>query len=170
MKNRPCRRYTDTLRHKISYVVAIFLLLTYFAMATIKISPQNENMSLKSNNKQEIEAIISELAPQYGLDPELVKAIVQVESQWKATARSKKGAIGLMQVMPEVCQLYVKPLNLSAEEARKLLYLERFNLHIGMAHLKALQARWGDKALDIYSGGARNYVSKIRLAMRKEER
>ena len=37
----------------------------------------------------------------YAVPPELVKAIIEVESGWQPTAVSGKGAAGLMQLMPE---------------------------------------------------------------------
>ncbi|RKX61388.1 MAG: lytic transglycosylase [Thermodesulfobacteriota bacterium] len=52
-------------------------------------------------NYSEFEEIISETATRYGLDPDLIKAIIQIESGWIPDARSSKGAIGLMQLMPE---------------------------------------------------------------------
>jgi len=45
--------------------------------------------------------IISEAATRHGLDPDLIRAIIQIESGWIPDARSSKGAIGLMQLMPE---------------------------------------------------------------------
>ncbi len=52
-------------------------------------------------NYSEFEEIISEAATRYGLDPDLIRAIIQIESGWIPDARSSKGAIGLMQLMPE---------------------------------------------------------------------
>lgn len=49
----------------------------------------------------EFEKIISETARRYDLDPDLIRAIIQIESGWIPDARSPKGAIGLMQLMPE---------------------------------------------------------------------
>jgi hypothetical protein len=48
-----------------------------------------------------ISRLIYTLAPQYGLPPELVLAVVQVESNYNANARSEKNAQGLMQLIPE---------------------------------------------------------------------
>jgi soluble lytic murein transglycosylase-like protein len=52
-------------------------------------------------NYSEFEEIISEAATRHGLDPDLIRAIIQIESEWIPDARSSKGAIGLMQLMPE---------------------------------------------------------------------
>lgn len=41
---------------------------------------------------------------QHNVDPALVKAMIHAESAFKANARSKKGAIGLMQLMPETAK------------------------------------------------------------------
>ena len=43
---------------------------------------------------------IDEVSRQHGVDPELVHAVIQVESAWNRNARSHKGALGLMQLMP----------------------------------------------------------------------
>ena len=40
----------------------------------------------------------------HGLDPALVKAIIEVESGGRTNARSSKGAVGLMQLMPETAR------------------------------------------------------------------
>jgi len=44
--------------------------------------------------------LIEEIAPRYGVDKFLVKAVMRQESRFDPFARSKTGAVGLMQVMP----------------------------------------------------------------------
>lgn len=45
-------------------------------------------------------SIVHEKATKYNLDPLLVKAVIKTESNWNERAVSRKGAMGLMQLMP----------------------------------------------------------------------
>jgi soluble lytic murein transglycosylase-like protein len=45
-------------------------------------------------------------AQQYGVEPALVHAVIAAESSYNPTARSPKGALGLMQVMPDTGRRY----------------------------------------------------------------
>ncbi|WEK53210.1 MAG: lytic transglycosylase domain-containing protein [Candidatus Cohnella colombiensis] len=51
---------------------------------------------------------IKQGANEYKLDPLLVAAIIRVESNYKPDARSKKGALGIMQIMPETVKWIIK--------------------------------------------------------------
>jgi len=48
---------------------------------------------------------IGDSARQFGLDPALVRAVIHAESGFNPSARSRKGAIGLMQLMPATARL-----------------------------------------------------------------
>jgi len=45
-------------------------------------------------------SIVHEKASTYNVDPSLIKAVIKTESNWNSRARSNKGAMGLMQLMP----------------------------------------------------------------------
>lgn len=71
------------------------------------------NPSLSRAERSRIVAAIDRYSAQYELDPDLVMAIVLVESNARPWARSPKGAVGLMQVMPHM----MRPMGLAGNLA-----------------------------------------------------
>src|SRR5436309_6346834 len=76
-------------------------------------------------------AIIDKVAAEHGVDARLVKAIIRVESAYQERARSRKGAMGLMQLMPDTARQY----------AVADPYDARSNIEAGIRHLKSLMLR-----------------------------
>ena len=71
------------------------------------------NPSLSRGERLRIVAAIDRYSAHYELDPDLVMAIVLVESNARPWARSPKGAVGLMQVMPHM----MRPMGLAGNLA-----------------------------------------------------
>jgi soluble lytic murein transglycosylase-like protein len=89
-------------------------------------------------------AIIDRVARQHGVDAKLVRAMIQVESAYNERARSRKGAMGLMQLMPETARQY----------AVADPYDPASNIEAGIKHLKDLLQRLPqDLALAAYNAG-----------------
>jgi len=88
-------------------------------------------------------------AERYSLDPELIKAIIKVESSFNPAAVSDKGAMGLMQLMPRTAEEMRVGAPFEAEEnimggsryLRKLLDLFEGDLQLGLAAYNAGPAR-----------------------------
>ena len=57
--------------------------------------------SSKFHSTDEYDELITTASERYGVDSRLVKAIIKAESDFDPRAVSKKGAMGLMQIMPE---------------------------------------------------------------------
>ena len=55
---------------------------------------------------QGLDEIVALNASRTSLEPDLVKAVIQVESSFNSRARSPKGAMGLMQIMPGTAGMY----------------------------------------------------------------
>ena len=88
--------------------------------------------------------LIETVALKHGVDPDLVHAVVQAESNYRATAKSQDGARGLMQVMPGT----------AADFGVRNLYDPQANLEAGVQYLKFLLARFNLKqAIAAYNAG-----------------
>ena len=83
--------------------------------------------------------IIRKYSEKYDLDWRLVLAVIRQESSFKPNARSRKGAYGLMQIMPRTQAELMR--KLGVPEARSPYY----NIKAGMYHLKSL-ARYFEEA------------------------
>jgi soluble lytic murein transglycosylase-like protein len=88
--------------------------------------------------------LIDAAAVRHGVDARLVHAVVQAESAYRPNARSRKGAKGLMQLMPQTARQYTvtNPYDPAA------------NLDAGVKHLKSLLDRFElPLALAAYNAG-----------------
>jgi soluble lytic murein transglycosylase-like protein len=128
---------------------------------------------LQSSNQTfsqaDIDAAIEQSAAKHNVDPNLVRAVIKVESNFNPNAVSRKGAMGLMQLMPQT--------------ARQLRVENPFdpgqNVDAGVRQLKQLMENYGGDVkltLAAYNAGAgavarsagvphfretRNYVKRI---------
>jgi len=85
--------------------------------------------------------IIADLCNKYDIDKALVKAIVKTESDFDPRAISKKGAKGLMQLMPPI----IRECNLSDP------FHPEENLEAGIRHLRKLVEESGARGVVFYN-------------------
>jgi soluble lytic murein transglycosylase-like protein len=93
--------------------------------------------------------LIYQIARSYALNPLLVAAIAKVESDFNPRARSRKGAYGLMQVLPSTARRFGLP-------RKRDLYNPRKNLETASRYLRWLVDRFGDdpvRVLAAYNAG-----------------
>lgn len=98
--------------------------------------------------------VLREAAAEHGVDEELLKAIIAVESGFNAKSVSPRGAVGLMQIMPVSADRYALPVERREPAARRLLD-PRTNVHTGARMLADLMRRFGgiDVALAAWNAG-----------------
>jgi Transglycosylase SLT domain len=118
------------------------------------------------------EKLVREAAERHQVDPALVRAVIETESNWNASAVSRKGALGLMQLIPTTAQRF------GVNDA----FSPKQNVDAGVKYLKTLLERYNgnlDLALAAYNAGegavdrahgvpafreTRNYVQRVQDA------
>jgi soluble lytic murein transglycosylase-like protein len=113
--------------------------------------------------------MISTTAETYGVDPVLVQALIQVESNYNPRSRSAKGAMGLMQLMPSVAKEYrvrnaydpASNIDAGVRKLKSLIESAKGDLSLALAAYNA-----GEAAVSKFGGvppyrETQNYVSRI---------
>jgi len=111
----------------------------------------------------EINAHIVEVATRYGVEPKLVAAIVAVESRFDARAVSRRGAEGLMQLMPATAA------DLDVQDS----FDPRENIDGGVRHFKRLLLRFHNNvplALAAYNAGEQAVINHRGIPPYRETR
>src|SRR5260370_1851936 len=83
-------------------------------------------------SRDDVEKIVREAADRQGVDPGLVRALIETESNWNPRAWSHKGAGGLRQLIPTTSQRY------GASD----VFEPQQNINAGVKHLKWLLERY----------------------------
>ena len=95
-------------------------------------------------------------ASKNNLNPALVAAVINVESSYRENRVSSKGAIGLMQIMPETAKWIAKKLDYNFDNID--LFNPKTNIEFGSFYLGYLKKYFGDEKLSIcaYNAGMGN--------------
>jgi Transglycosylase SLT domain len=91
-------------------------------------SKPSEAKHFELKPSESMDELIKAAAARQGVDPGLVRAVIQVESNFNPHAVSRKGAMGLMQLMPNTAK------SLAVDNA----FDPRQNIEAGVRHLKSL--------------------------------
>lgn len=117
---------------------------------------------------EELEAMVNRHADSAALEPRLVKAVIQVESAFNPRARSHKGAMGLMQLMPATAAVYSvsDPYDPEQNVDAGTKYLRRLIDSLGGLELGLAAYNAGPAAVRRFHGvppypETRDYVEKV---------
>ncbi len=112
--------------------------------------------------------LIDEMAARHGVDATLVRALIQVESAYRAEARSRKGAMGLMQLMPETARRFSvqDPYDPAANIEGGIKYLKFLLDRFDQSSLALAAYNAGEAAVEKFRGippyaETRNYVQAV---------
>jgi len=130
------------------------------------------NRPAMSIDRDGVERLVREAADRHRLDPALVRAVIETESHWNPRAYSRKGAGGLMQLIPTTAQRF------GAYD----VFNPQQNIDAGVKYLRTLLERYHgnlDLALAAYNAGegaverahgipafreTRNYIQRVQDA------
>jgi soluble lytic murein transglycosylase-like protein len=105
--------------------------------------PGSSDLGSSANSYEDL---IRSASDRHSVDADLIRAVIKVESDFDSSARSNKGAMGLMQLMPETARLH----NIVD------VYNPSSNIEGGVRHLKLLLGKYqGDLELSLaaYNAG-----------------
>ena len=130
------------MRKMILRFTLFLLLITSFAFIFIKFY-----FPVKYKNE------ITKTAVKYNVEPELIFAMARVESNFREDVVSKKGAIGILQILPTTAKWFQKKNKIKYDS--RDLYDYKKNIEIGTSYYKYLYDEFHDtdKAIAAYNAG-----------------
>nr|WP_249212436.1 lytic transglycosylase domain-containing protein [Acetobacter persici] len=115
-------------------------------------------MHVQTASAAPFDAYVSEAATRANIPSAWITAVMRAESQSDASAVSPRGAMGLMQIMPDTWRELRAALKLGADA-----YDPRDNITAGAAYLRWLHDRYGDAGfLAAYNAGPGRYEELLR--------
>lgn len=173
------RRFIRTLSASLAAV--FFVVATFLLISTSESAPAHDlifgkkdtehayvlkvlrdhSTGLTRSEEDMLASFIVEESRQNGLDPLFVMALIKTESTFYNWARSHKGALGLMQVLPSTGESMAGELSVGWD-GEKTLYDPYLNVRLGIKYYIKLKSRFSEDtlhALAAYNWGP-SYLSK----------
>ncbi len=123
----------------------------YFA----RVSFVEKTFMLKERFPLYFDEPVLKYSKRYGVEPELVWAVMKQESRYKAAAHSAANAFGLMQLIPSTARELSRRIGRKLSDPRQLFNPE-FNIRLGTLYLAQLQRRFSgrkERMLAAYNAG-----------------
>ena len=109
---------------------------------------------LDDSKRRRLGMLLTDLSSHYGYDPALIVAVIMTESSFDPSSRSHRGAVGLMQLLPNTAESLAEETHRPWSGEHALLD-PTFNISLGVRYLAKLHKRFGslEIALAAYNYG-----------------
>lgn len=148
---------TETARKKSIWKrrVAVCLAVLALLIAVVLLLRWGHQRFLKSMFPLKYSDIVTQEAKDNNLDPSMVYAVIKAESNFNPDAKSRAGAVGLMQLTPDTFDWLQKQSSSDLKYAGEDLYTPKVNIRYGCRFLKLLFRKYPDErtALCAYNAG-----------------
>ena len=150
-----------SFKSKIFASVGILLLIVLFPLET--------DAQVEPRQNKTFDKIVKAVAEKYNLEASLIHSIIRAESNYNPHCVSSKGALGLMQLMPETARIYGvgNPLEPRDNIEGGVRYLkDLINLYNGRTRFVLAAYNAGQTAVKKYRGippypETKNYIEKV---------
>jgi len=119
-----------------------------YPVATLYAALSGCRASLSERERWRVAGVIHQESQRFGYDPLFIVALAAVESTCLPTARSRHGAVGLIQLRPSVARAVALDAGLRWRGVQ-MLTKPVFNVHLGLRYLTQLEKRFGDPYLAV---------------------
>jgi len=120
-----------------------------YIRGAFELEANNIKSSLNKSKLKHLLLYVNALCDEYGVNYEMVKAVIQTESSWDHKAISTSGALGLMQILPSTAIA-------EFDTPKRDLFDPYVNVTVGIKYLSELNKRFDDcipSTLTAYSHG-----------------
>ena len=105
---------------------------------------------------------------QYDIKSEFIASVINAESGFNKNAVSKKGAIGLMQIMPQTAEWISSKMNINYDE--NMLFSEDYNINLGTYYISYLFSKFEDEtvvlcAYNAGEGTVKNWLNNMSYSL-----
>ncbi len=140
-------------KRKFTTFLAFFLILVLALFGTLNMKNIKQGLY-----PTKYSSYVEKYSNMYGVDKYLVYSVIKAESNFDETAMSDKGAVGLMQIMPETGEEYAGKIGIEGFSGNMLSEPE-VNVQIGCYYLAYLMNRYSNHiptAAAAYNAGLGN--------------
>lgn len=154
MRFRKRKRIRFLIDHR-RFLIFTAVFLTVLVIAGILISRWSYHRFMVKMYPRTYSEIVVKEAEQNGLDPYLVYSVIRAESNFNPQAKSKAGALGLMQLTPATFEWLQKKDKSESALSQEKLYAPEVNVRYGCRFLSLLLKKYSIRrtALCAYNAG-----------------